>query len=276
MASSDRRRLGPAPISKLHGLHGVEHAIQTVLDQIDGPEPSASCVGLAGSGRPTERRIVTGVLRDLGLGPTLSVVHDAEIALVAGVTRGAGVAVVAGTGSMAYGKDFDGRSARSGGWGHLLGDEGSAFWLGREAIRLCLESDDGRGPETALSELLAHGLQLDIPDGLISWVYNDKLAPSKIAALLPLVQKAAEQGDSVAECLIEEAADHLARAAHAVASQLELGPQFQLVLAGGAFLGCPLLEEAFRRRLLLPEAQVSRLQMEPAFGAVKLALELLP
>ncbi len=230
---------------------------------------------MAGVDRPEDAELVQGILRRLGLKQAVRIVPDALIALVAGAPEGIGIVVVAGTGSIAYGVDPEGRVARAGGWGYLLGDEGSAFWLGHAAVRQGIRALDGRGPATTLFDRIALKLELDVPDGLVKWFYDQELSRYRVADLASVVEEAANEGDEAADSLLDQAAGHLARAGRAVARQLRFGEPYPLVLAGGVFKACPSLHRRLESCLDLPEARVVRLEGEPANGAVTLALELL-
>ena len=173
------------------------------------------------------------------------------------------------------GVDTEGKSARSGGWGYLLGDEGSAFWLGHAAVRQGIRAHDGRGPATTLLDRIAEKLELEIPEGLVKWFYDQKLSRNRVAALASVVEEAANEGDEAASDLLNQAAQHLARAGRAVARQLDFEEQFPFVQAGGVFRACPSLFQRVESSLALPQAEPVRLEGEPAKGAVTLAIELL-
>ena len=260
----------------VHGELAVEKTLYQVLEALDPPGPVAAvCVGIAGADRPAEQEVIAGVLRRLGLRQRVRIVNDAFIALVAGAPAGIGIVVVAGTGSIAYGVDAAGKSARSGGWGYLLGDEGSAFWLGHAAVRQGIRAADGRGPATTLYDRIRQKLDLHEPAELVKWFYDQELSRDRVAKLASVVEEAAADGDQAADALLDQAAEHLARAAHAVAGQLAFAGSFPLVLSGGAFRACPSLVRRFEAVVDLPAARVARLEEEPATGALKLALDLL-
>ncbi len=260
----------------VHGELSVEKTIYEILERLDVPGPiSALCIGIAGVDRPEDRELVRHLLRRLGVRERVRIENDALVALVAGAPAGIGIVVVSGTGSIAYGADPAGGTARSGGWGYLLGDEGSAFWLGHAAVRLGIRAADGRGPETSLYERICDKLEVDVLDGLVAWFYDQELSRNRVAALASLVEEAAADGDQAAGELLDHAAGHLAAAARAVERQLEFDGDYPLVLAGGVFRACPSLYERLETRLELPRARVVRLKAEPATGAVTLALELL-
>jgi len=259
-----------------HGELAVEKSLYQVLDALDAPEtPAAICVGIAGVDRLTEKEVIIGVLRRLGLRKNVHVVNDAYVALVAGAPEKVGIVLVAGTGSIAYGVDATGASARSGGWGYLLGDEGSAFWLGHAAVRQGIRAADGRGPQTALYEMILGEIGVDQTPGLVQWFYDQELSRTRVAQLAGLVQQAADAGDEAARSLLDQAAQHLARAARAVAKRLTFETPYALVLSGGVFRACPSLVQRVEASLDLPLARVARLEVEPATGAIRLALEAL-
>lgn len=260
----------------IHGELNVEKVLYQVIEDLEPPGAiEAICLGMAGVDRDEEKELVRGLLRRLGLRKNIRIVNDALIALVAGAPEGIGIVVSAGTGSIAYGVDPSGETARSGGWGYLLGDEGSAFWLGHAAVRQGIRAVDGRGPATTLFDRIAKRLKLDIPDGLVKWFYDQELSRDRVARLASVVEEAANEGDVAANSLLDQAAQHLARAARAVDRKLTFTGTCPLVLAGGVFRACPSLYDRVESNLDLPRAEVIRLQKEPATGAVTLALQLL-
>ena len=258
----------------VHGELAVEKVLYQVIEDLEAPGPvGAICLGMAGVDRPEEQDVAAGIIRRLGMRRAVHIVPDPLIALVAGAPEGIGIVVVAGTGSIAYGVHPDGTTARSGGWGYLLGDEGSAFWLGHAAIRQGIRALDGRGPATTLFERIAEKLELEVPDGLVKWFYDQELSRHRVAELASVVEEAANDGHDAASSLLDQAAQHLARAGRSVARQLDFEDPFPLVQAGGAFRACPSLHLRLEATLALPQAQPVRLEGEPAQGAVTLALQ---
>ena len=260
----------------VHGELAVEKVLHQVIEDLDSPEPvSAVCLGMAGVDRREQQDLIRGVMRRMRLPERLSIVPDPLVALVAGAPEGIGIVVVAGTGSIAYGVDPSGQTARAGGWGYLLGDEGSAFWLGHAAVRHGIRAHDGRGPATTLLDRIADKLELSIPRGLVNWFYDQEHSRHRIAELASVVEEAANDGDEAASDLLNQAAQHIARAGRSVARQLDFDGAFPLVQAGGVFKACPSLFDRVEASLALPQAEPVRLEGEPAKGAVTLALELL-
>jgi N-acetylglucosamine kinase-like BadF-type ATPase len=274
-----RTAFGGGANLRVHGELTVEKSLYEVIDALltDHPTgaPDALCLGIAGVGTEAERDVVRGVLRRLGIRRALRIESDALVALAAGAPDGVGVVLISGTGSIAYGVDPAGKVGRAGGWGHLLADEGSAFWLGHAAVRQGIRSADGRGPKSSLEGRIRHQLGLaEMPD-LVAWFYDQEHSRARVAQLARLVQEAADDGDEAAADLLEQAAQHLARAAQSVDRQLAFAAPYPLVLSGGAFKACPSLVGRLERVLELPLARPALLGVEPARGAVTLALQLL-
>jgi N-acetylglucosamine kinase-like BadF-type ATPase len=237
----------------------------------------AICLGMAGVDRQDDARVVRGILRRIGARARTLVVNDALIALVAGVGADApGAVIVCGTGSIAYARDARGVAARAGGWGHVLGDEGSGYWIGRRALRAVTRAADGRGPATALgAKVLAH-FGVARPSDLIYEVHDRQARPQAIARVARAVQQARDEGDAVAAAILDEAAGELVAAARSVCDRLRLrDTAFDWLLAGGVFQGVPWLAQELTRRLpgLAPSSRVRPLDAEPALGAVRLALD---
>jgi N-acetylglucosamine kinase-like BadF-type ATPase len=237
--------------------------------------PAAICLGIAGVDREDEMLTVRAVMRRIGYKSRVLVVNDALIGLVAGARDEPGIVVNAGTGSIVYGRNAAFEAARAGGWGHMIGDEGSGYWIGRESLAAVMRAADGRGPATGLTaEILAH-FNVNDESRLPRIVYDRELPRVSVAALGPIIQRVAEQGDAVAGRILERAAEELVLAARSVATRLEMrGDAFTFYLAGGVFRAVPWLVEELQGRLLevAPRAQVQVLHEEPAIGAVWLAL----
>jgi len=269
---------GPGATLQAGGDVAVEHVLrQVVLPPLrDAREPVAAiCLGMAGVDRPQDADLVRAMLVRLSHSIPVLVVNDALIALEAGVESGPGIVVVAGTGSIAYGRDSRDRAARAGGWGHLLGDEGSGYWLGRHALQAVMRAADGRAPATALTARVLQHFGLGRPPDLVHEVYARLSQPSAIAALSGLVLAAAAEGDAVAAGILDAGADELTAAAMAVARQLQLD-SCPVLLSGGVFRSSPHLTSRVTARLseALPGMAVRPLGVEPVAGAVRLATAL--
>jgi N-acetylglucosamine kinase-like BadF-type ATPase len=261
-----------------HGELEVEKVLHGVIDQAIGDRailPSAVCLGVAGVDRPEDDRTVRAIMRRLGFKTHTLVVNDALIALVAGLGDEPGVVLIAGTGSIAYGVNEAGYAARAGGWGFVLGDEGSGYWIGRQALAAVVREADGRGPSTQLTPLVLEHFELTRVEGLVRAVYDSGLKRHAVAALGGVVERARAAGDVAAAEILHKAGEELTRAASSVIARLEMrGHSFGTVLAGGMFKAIPWLAEDVTRRLaeVAPRTTVMRLSVEPAMGAVRLAV----
>ena len=271
---------GRGPGANLHasGELAIEKVLHEVMEAAIGDRalaPSAICLGIAGVDRQDDARTVRAIMRRIGYKSRVVVVNDALVALVAGAGDSPGIVIVAGTGSIVYGRNASFEAARAGGWGHIIGDEGSGYWIGREALAAIMRSVDGRGPATRLvDDVLAH-FNIDDTSELPRIVYDRKWPRASVAALGPIVLGASQRGDAVATRILERAADELVLAAGSVASKLEMrGDAFPFILAGGVFRVVGWLAEELSRRLVevAPRSEVRLLDEEPAAGAVRLAL----
>jgi len=224
-------------------------------------------------GRPEDRAVMQTWAAERFPGATVAVVTDAQLVLAAGTPAGWGLALISGTGSLAYGEDAAGRNARAGGWGYLLGDEGSGYAIGLAALRAVMRAADGRGPATALTAaVLAHwGLQQ--PQELVRHVYRPELGRTEIAALAALVDAAAGQGDAVARALTAEAGRELALAVQAVARQLAFTGAVPCAVAGSVLVKGQAVATAFRAAAVELGLQLEPFTpvAEPVWGAIRLA-----
>jgi glucosamine kinase len=245
-------------------------------EALGGRSAEAIVLAAAGGDRKADRERGRELLQRVApAGARLLVTHDAIAALYAGNPQGCGVVLIAGTGSIAYGRNEEGEEDRAGGWGYLIGDEGSAVWCGIEALRAIAHAVDGRGAPTMLTDLLLQELRVAEFGDVLSTVYGrPHPAPGVIAATRALAV-AATQGDAMANSILQRGAVALARATTVVALTLRLssGPVY---LAGGAFESLPLLQKLVRLELLgvLPQASVEPVHEEPAMGAARIAMEL--
>ena len=252
-------------------LHGVMETAMTGQDAA----PAAICLGIAGVDRPSDSETVQSIMRRIGYKSRILVVNDALVALEAGASDQPGIVIVAGTGSIAYGRNRLAQAARAGGWGYLIGDEGGGFWIGRSALASVVRQFDGRGPATQLTDLVLRHMGLASPTELIHEIYYRDLHRRAIAGLAALVHQAAVEGDAVAGQILSRAGTELATAAGSVITRLGMrGDAFPAVLAGGIFRGVPSLARDVEMRLseVAPRSTVRLLQVEPAVGAVRLAL----
>ena len=201
----------------------------------------SACLGF--SGGPADKE---AILREILAAGQMTVTHDALIALSGAIAGEPGLIVIAGTGSMGFGRNASGKTARAGGWGYLFGDEGSGFYITRQALRAALRSEEGWGPETALRGALLEAAGASDVNQLLHRFYTPEFPRPRIAGLAKLVDQVAENGDATARNVLTEAAQQLATIASAVRGQLfEPGAEARVSYTGGVF-GSRILLERFR------------------------------
>ncbi len=242
-------------------------------EALAGREAVAVVLASAGGERSHDRERGRAILRALvGPGAAVEVTHDAKAALYAGNPAGCGVVLIAGTGSIAYGRNAHGDERRAGGWGYLIGDEGSAVWIGTEGLRAASYHADGRGSPTRITAHLFQDLGITDFQGVLPLLYGRPHPPPAVLAAARAVAQANADGDALAADIVQRGARGLAAMAAVVARELVLqdGPVY---LAGGAFENVGALEKAVRLELLalLPRAAVEPVREEPAMGAARLA-----
>lgn len=270
---------GPGANLRTHGELEVEKVLHALVEQTEGEagvKADAIALGIAGADRADDQEVLRAILRRIGFGHRVVVTNDARIAFVAGSPLRVGLAVVCGTGSIAWGRNARGEIARAGGWGWHVGDEGSGFWIGERAIRAALRASDGRGQETALTAALLEHFRLARIDQLVRRVYDAEYPRHEVALFAVRVADAAGAGDAVAASILADAAKELVLAAASVIARLGLGRDesgYDVVLSGGTFAALPDLRENVAASLSRPGASVRTLEVEPAVGAVRLALE---
>ncbi|MDA5109199.1 N-acetylglucosamine kinase [Brevibacillus thermoruber] len=247
-------------------------------DSGSGPAWEVECAvfGLAGLDTEHDRQVITGMVRDvlelLRIRVRHLIVENDGFAALLGATNGEpGILVIAGTGSIAFGVNRAGETARAGGWGHRVGDEGSGYWIGKQAIMAVLKAADGRGEPTLLESLLLPHLGLDRVDQLFNWTYGPDYSVEKVGELSPFVSQAADSQDRVAASILEAAGEELFLAARAVIERLRMKEQpFKMILQGGVLQN----DERVRRiviehaRRYTPQVTIDKAQNDPIFGVI--------
>ena len=273
--------LGPSNLHSV-GQAGMTAVLKAIVEKVREATRVQTfdwvniCLGLAGIDRFQERTVVEGALKDLGV-KRYRLETDASIALAGASAGEPGVVVLAGTGALAFGVGQGGRRARAGGWGYLLGDEGSGYWIGRQAISAALKAHDWRGPKTVLTERLVKHFALDRIEGLYTLAYQRGMTRVEVAAVTRLVSQAASEGDTVSQIILDDAGNELAIAAAAVRAQLGLLSSDPGIVAtvGGVFEKGSRVRETLIARLAerCPGVKVIWPEFEPAVGALSLAMD---
>jgi N-acetylglucosamine kinase-like BadF-type ATPase len=232
---------------------------------------AAVYLGLAGVDRePQKQRMLDWVQ---GQWPTSQVFveNDARIALASGGGVREGIVLIAGTGSIAFGINAAGDHARVGGWGYLIGDEGSGYDIGRQAIAAVIRSFDGREQATVLVEKLLAIYGLSEPTALIPLVYDESFSRERMAGVARIVLEAASEGDVVSRHLLERAAEELCLLVEVLRTKLAFSQEIvPAVLTGGLLHRGSLLVDCISKRLP-PQVRVAISERPPVVGAVRLA-----
>ncbi|NEO40512.1 MAG: ATPase [Moorea sp. SIOASIH] len=274
----------------------IESAIRLATQQasaklsIESVTVEAICLGLAGVGRPRDREVVQGFVEQLLSSQTIPVTwallpsnvvicDDALIALVGGVGKPVGVVAIAGTGSIVFGRNAQGNTKRVGGWGHILGDVGSAYHIAISGLRAAINAYDGCAvtslTTTSLQERFTTHFNLSNFNYITDIIYQPGWGVKEIASLAPIVDQAAAEGDQVAISIIEDTVNQLARATQVVIeSVFTPDSECEVVTTGSVWHGLSSIRQQFESSLgmLCPNANVIWPRHEPAYGAGLLGL----
>ncbi len=275
---------GPSNITRVgeaRARESLHEAIRQACEAagIDPRQVQRGCLGVAGVSNEETARAVRKMVAEI-MPAEIEVVGDMQIALEAAFSKGPGVIVIAGTGSIAYGRDAQGKAARAGGWGFAVSDEGSAHWIGRSAVANLLRAIDQEEQE----EKVAAGTPLFLELRAV-WNFHsvDELVRSTnsgadFAALFPAVLAAAYAGDAVAKRVLAQAAVELARLAGIVMHRL-FGSgdtsRVSLAMVGGVFRHAKPVREAFQKEICMAnlKAHLNPEVVEPVHGALQRARE---
>jgi N-acetylglucosamine kinase-like BadF-type ATPase len=254
----------------------IERAVNRAL--VAGDVASREIVwaycGIAGADHPAHRQEVVDSLSVFFPRGNFTVDNDARIALSGAIGFGAGIVVIAGTGSVAFGRNDNGDEARAGGWGPLIGDEGSGFGMARAALSAVIRAHDGRGPQTVMTELLRDEYELK-PEDLPRFVYATTTHADDIARYTKLVTDAAAKGDAVAKSILEDGGRELGLSALAVARRVALvAVEFPVAYVGGVFNAGEAVLEPMRRTIVAeaPKAMIGPPKHTPVEGAAQMAI----
>jgi N-acetylglucosamine kinase-like BadF-type ATPase len=273
------RHQGPAGLVQSGAVTAGAAALADLTDRVlhaagAAPPATALCCALAGAGREADRVAIAAALQREAIAERIRVVTDADAAFHDAFGMGPGILLIAGTGSNALGRGQGTGTIRVGGWGSLLGDEGSGYALGLEALRACARIDDGRAPPSMILPMIMAELTIGEPEDLIGWAAG--ASKKAIAALAPLVMSAATSGDATARAIVEGAAaelvDHLKSIYHRMSPWNEPPA---VALTGGLIEPGRPLREYLLDRLGRLEAELLILDrpIDAAHGAATLARE---
>ncbi|HEY8497536.1 MAG TPA: BadF/BadG/BcrA/BcrD ATPase family protein [Limnochordales bacterium] len=275
-----RLTVGPSNLQNL-GEDGCRRALAAAIDGVLAEvglkrhQIRAACLGVAGLDTDADAASYARIVNAL-FGPAAErvlVESDGFIPIFSGTRGRPGVALIAGTGSIATGVDDRGGRARAGGWGALLGDEGSAFDIGRQALMLALRAMDGRGRPTRLRADIERHFGRPLPEVVAMLYRQDTLRETTIASVAQLVAQAAEDGDRTSRLLLRKAAQELALCGRAVLAKLRFDSEPVPVVLSGSLFHSRILREEVERRLGACRVRLEfiRPALPPVAGACYLA-----
>ncbi|MBZ5703991.1 MAG: hypothetical protein LAN63_01420 [Acidobacteriia bacterium] len=231
-----------------------------------------ACVGMAGAARPEISEVVRRLVAEI-ISAEIEVVGDMVIALEAAFGGGPGVVVIAGTGSIAYGQDSAGQSARAGGWGFAISDEGSGHWIGRSAIAAALRAfDEAPAGNSPLFAAMMRFWRVETREQFV--LVANGSPPPDFAALLSIVLSAADAGDPLARTVLTQAGAELAAIAKIVIRRLfPEADTVPVAMSGGVFRNSALVRQVFYNSLRseYPKATITPTVIDPVRGALELA-----
>ena len=232
---------------------------------------AAACFGLAGIDGPEDEAKFLAWVKAQAIADRVTVVNDSELVVAAGTPEGWGIALISGSGSVCLGRSPQGRTIRVGGWGPLLGDEGSAYRLAIDALRLATQTVDGRESAEALVRAILRHWSLADANALINHVHAPSMTPAEIAGLAPVVLSLAASGDPAARSLVDQSIADLARQVDTAIRKLALEKP-PLALAGSQIRGD--VRRGVLAKIQSPLGDVTFVD-DPCRGAVTLAKRLL-
>lgn len=268
LAAHNGPAVNPGGVGRDEAARRIQAGVRDVLRALPDADVQAVGLGIAGAAADHSRAWLHMLLRPVLPEAAIIASSDEEVALVGARGVREGLVVLAGTGSVAYGINATGASLRAGGWGYLLGDEGSGYWLGSQALRAITLAADGRlHGHSDLPAAVMGRIGINNPRDVIEWTYH-QAQPAQVAALADLVLGSAAAGDGHALEIIDQGAGHLVEQAQHVQANLGL-PRDAVAFAGGLLTTSNALSERVAARLGLAAPPASL--YPPAVGAALLA-----
>ena len=268
-------RSGPSRYTAVGRETARENVRTAIADAVPADRLQERVVGGFGMGgldNAADRRRIEEFLSDIEFVDRAYVENDVVIANEAMFHGGPGIVVVAGTGAIAYGRNADGTSVRSSGWGWLIGDEGSGFDAARRGLQAATRAQDGRGPETVLLEAAEAFFDIETLPDVTDHVYQRLDHPREIAPFAESVVSAARDGDDVASDIVEDCGRELALACEAIDDRIDVSPPVPVGCVGGFGTATP-VAKAFARHAerTIAGANVVPPVEHPAIGGIVLA-----
>lgn len=259
----------------------LREAVRQATESIQSQTPQFACLvmGLSGMDTPVEQQLAQKVFADVLAHWSIAqfrLVHSSEIILESGTDNPNAVVITSGTGSVCFGRNIEGQTARTGGMDQLLTDQGSGYMIGRQILREAVKSFDGRRAKSILESLVCGYFHIDSIAELKDRVNNPPLSKSEIAELVSVGLQALEQGDSLAQWIFDHANESLVSMAATVVKKLQLESRQIDCVVAGSVMSISYIREHFREnmQLICPAIRIIDPVQTPVHGAVKLAQRL--
>ncbi|MBL8164776.1 MAG: hypothetical protein JNJ61_22515 [Anaerolineae bacterium] len=273
---------GPANFDDI-GVDAVRENLHRAVQQarqqagLDDSPFAAAFLGIAGVVSRTDHAIVSELAASLQLAPPaqVGIDHDCRIALAGGLSGRPGIVLIAGTGSSCFGVNAQGERWLVGGWGYIMGDDGSSYWLGCQALRAAVAAYDTRSPETLIRPRLMQALGISDMNDILHRVYVEGMSRTQIAALAPIVTQAAREGDAVAIEMIERGASLLAYWIQTVKNKLAMPNATEVTLVGGLMRAGSIVQDTLSQAIqqCCPDCIITPPALPSNLGAGVLALQ---
>ncbi len=233
------------------------------------------CIGAAGTSNPAVRTQIMENVREFGYECSVSVLGDEETAFAGALEGTSGAILIAGTGSICYGRDLEGNTYRSGGFGHIIDDAGSGYAIARDMLTAVVRAQDGRGEPTVLADMVFSYLNIGTIEELVGYLYHPGRSKKEIAQLSILIKAAYDAEDPAAIRIVKNCAAELAELASPVLKRI--GEGTKLAVSGSILLKNEDIYREFISRMkeLFIRTEVIRPRQDAAYGAVLLALQLI-
>lgn len=252
----------------------IQNIFQTIRSEGFLPEDCLRiCIGVAGISNPIVKSRILNQVQGFGFQCSIKIVGDQVTALAGALNNLPGIILIAGTGSVCYGKDIDGVQYRAGGYGHIVDDAGSGYAIARDILAAVVRAQDGRGEKTVLTELIYDYLNLSSIQDLIGFLYDPSRSKKEIARLSVLISAAYSLGDKVAIHIVNQTADDLIDLAGAVLKQMQMASR--LAVSGSILMKNEDIYNKFNDRMAeeYPELEIVKPYQDASYGAVLLALQ---
>lgn len=271
---------GPSNINSIGKAQAAKVLHELILKGISSINETQShckaiCVGTAGVDRTDEKEVMEGIIKSTGYGGKTIITNDAVTSLYGAIGSGEGIIVISGTGSICYGRNSSGMVCRAGGWGHIIGDEGSGYEIGVKALKAVMRSYDKRADATLLTDMILKSLRLKNPEDLIEYVYRSGAGKKEIASIARIVDEAYKMGDAAAKNILKGAAYELFLCCRTVVEKLGLqNKRAAIALSGSVMTKNKYIFDEFSAliRKSYPCLNLCSAKYDSAWGAVLIAL----